>query len=193
MGVSSPRNISDTPTVRPTIIWDRKTEKQNRFSLFGVEPHTRLWLLLLCSKASARTAKKTCFSHTALDCRHESSLHRTRIMTKLGGCTYASVSGESSLPCLEAVSGLCLEVSLGTWGPDPILYQLKNDLEMGQAPTSQARPHNPDHLRPSNLAATTLRLVDHILSKFWWLPVSCEARNRGSGEVLCAKSAFFLV
>ena len=75
---------------------------------------------------------------------------------------YAPLSLESSLPSVRAVGGLCLEVSLGTWGPDPILYQLKNDLEMGQAPTSQARPHNPDHLRPSNLAATTLRLVDHI-------------------------------
>ena len=50
-------------------------------------------------------------------------------MTKLGGCTYASVSGESSLPCLEAVSGLCLEVSLGTWGADPVLYQLFCDTE----------------------------------------------------------------
>ena len=27
----------------------------------------------------------------------------------------------------------------------------------------------------------------------WWRPVSCEARTRGSGEVLCAKSMFFLV
>ena len=40
----------------------------------------------------ARTAKKTCFSHTALDCRHESSPHRARIMIKLGRCTYSPQS-----------------------------------------------------------------------------------------------------
>ena len=34
----------------------------------------------------ARTARKTCFSHVALDCRHESSPHRARIVAKLGGC-----------------------------------------------------------------------------------------------------------
>ena len=35
----------------------------------------------------------------------------------------------------------------------------KNDIERGQAPTSQARSRDTDHLRPSNLAA-------RILS--WW-------------------------
>ena len=34
----------------------------------------------------ARTAKKTCFSHTALDRRQESSPRRAQIMTKLGRC-----------------------------------------------------------------------------------------------------------
>ena len=34
----------------------------------------------------ARTAIKMCFSHTALGCCHESSPHRTQIMTRLGGC-----------------------------------------------------------------------------------------------------------
>ena len=50
-------------------------------------------------------------------------------MTKFGGCTYASLSGESSLPSLEAVSSLCLEVSLGTWGPDPVMHHLFCDTE----------------------------------------------------------------
>ena len=27
----------------------------------------------------------------------------------------------------------------------------------------------------------------------WWQPVFCDARNRGSGDVLCAKRTFFLV
>ena len=39
-----------------------------------------------CFPQPALAAKKTCCSHTALDCRHESSLHRARITTKLGGC-----------------------------------------------------------------------------------------------------------
>ena len=33
----------------------------------------------------ARTAKKTCFWHATLDCRHEYLPHRARIMTQLGG------------------------------------------------------------------------------------------------------------
>ena len=32
---------------------------------------------------------------------------------------------------------------------------------MGQAPTSQARPRDIHHLRPSNIAARTLRSVEH--------------------------------
>ena len=49
----------------------------------------------------------------------------------------------------------------------------KDDTEQGQAPTSQARPRDTDHLRPSNLAAMTLSLVEHTLYKFGddWCPV----------------------
>ena len=63
---------------------------------------------------------------------------------------------------------VCLELSLATLGPDPVLYQLfamqnrklfptrkRKHPEIGQAPTSQARPRDADHLRPSNLAART--------------------------------------
>ena len=85
---------------------------------------------------------------------------------------------ESSLPSLRAVGGLCLEVSLGTQGPDPVLCQLcaiqnrscfrseNNHPEMGQAPTSQASPRDTDHLRPSNSAAKILSVVENSLSKF---------------------------
>ena len=70
----------------------------------------------------------------------------------------------------------------------------KNHPEMGQAPTSQARPRYTDHVRPSNLAARTLSLVEHMLSKFGGdTYVACEARTHGSNEVLCANSTFFLV
>ena len=67
------------------------------------------------------------------------------------------LSVESSPPSLRAVDGLCLKVSLGTWEPDPVLDQLfanteqevfplgkkiPGSAEMGQAPTSQARPRD---------------------------------------------------
>ena len=34
------------------------------------------------------------------------------------------LSVESSLPSFRDVSDLCLDVSLGTWGADPFMYQL---------------------------------------------------------------------
>ena len=96
---------------------------------------------------------------------------------------------------LRAAGGLRLEVSLGTWGPDPVLYQLfcdteqevisdrkKNDTEMGQAPTSQARPRDTDRLRPSNLTARTLSLVEHTISMF-----CCDPCPVGQGLVAAVK------
>ena len=56
--------------------------KHNRLPLC-VGTHTRLWLILFRSTACSDNEKNA----TALDCRDESSLHRARIMTKLGGCT----------------------------------------------------------------------------------------------------------
>ena len=38
--------------------------------------------------------------------------------------------------------------------------------ELGQPPKSQARPRDTDYLQPSNLAARTLRSVEHAPSKF---------------------------
>ena len=98
---------------------------------------------------------------------------------------------------------VCLEVSLGTWGSDPVMYQLlsiqnrrslpirNKHPEMGQAPTSQARPRDTDHLRPSNLAARTLSLVEHTLSKFGRDP--CPVRRRLVAAVKCylRKKRFF--
>ena len=68
----------------------------------------------------------------------------------------------------------------------------KNDTELGQAPTSQARPRDTDHLRPSNLAARTLSLVEHTLSKFGGDP--CPARRGITAAVKCyvRKARFFL-
>ena len=45
---------------------------------------------------------------------------------------YGPLSWESSLPSLRVVGGLCLEVSLGTWEPDPFLddfFLIGNDLQ----------------------------------------------------------------
>ena len=56
------------------------------------------------------------------------------------------------------------------------------DTELGQAPTFQARPRDTD-LRPSNLAAKTLSLVDHTLSKFGGGP--CPVRRGITAAVMC--------
>ena len=63
---------------------------------------------------------------------------------------------------------------------------------MGQAPTSKARPRDTDHLRPSNLAARTLSIVEHILSKFDGDP--CPVRGGTVAAVKCyvRKARFFL-
>ena len=67
----------------------------------------------------------------------------------------------------------------------------KKNAEIGQAPTSQARPRDEDHLRPSNLAARTLSLVEHALSKFGGDP--CPARRGLAAAVKCyvRKARFF--
>ena len=59
----------------------------------------------------------------------------------------------------------------------------KIDTELGQAPTSQARRRDTDHLRPSNLAARTLSLVGHTLSKFGGDP--CPVRRALAAAVKC--------
>ena len=59
----------------------------------------------------------------------------------------------------------------------------KVDTELGQAPTSQARPRDTDYLRPSNLAARALSLVEHTLSKFGRDP--CPVRRRLAAAVKC--------
>ena len=70
---------------------------------------------------------------------------------------------------------------------------IKNHPEMVQAPTSQARPRDKDHLRPSNLAARTLSLVEHTLSKFGGDP--CPVKRGIAAVVKCyvRKAHFFRV
>ena len=57
------------------------------------------------------------------------------------------------------------------------------DTEMAPAPTSQAKPRDTDHLRPSNLAARTLRSVEHAPSKFGYDP--CLVRRGLVAAVTC--------
>ena len=104
---------------------------------------------------------------------------------------------------MRAVGDLWLEVSLRTCGRDPFLDNFfcsqmtcsvsqKVGAELGQAPTSQARPGDTDHLRPSNLAARTLRSVEHTPSKFGHDP--CRVRRDSSlqSSVACEKDFFAL-
>ena len=102
----------------------------------------------------AAYTRKNVLSHLELHRRHKSSPHRARITTKLGECMLHYAES----PCCqvwESYEVVCLEVWLGKWEPDPflhylvfffraerppVLYSQKADPELGQAPTSQARP-----------------------------------------------------
>ena len=64
---------------------------------------------------------------------------------------------------------------------------------MGRAPTSRARPRDrpPTALK---LGSEDSKVSGTYTLKFCRDPcVACESRTRGGGEVLCAKSTFFLV
>ena len=87
------------------------------------------------------------------------------------------------------------------WGADPFLddfFLIGNDLfsisqtvdkELGLAPTSHARPRDTEHPRPSNLAARSLSLVEHTLSK---VGDPCPVRRGIAAAVKCClKSTFF--
>ena len=67
----------------------------------------------------------------------------------------------------------------------------KHDTELGHAPTSQARPRDTGHLRPSKLAASTLRSVEHTPSKFGHDP--CPVKRGLVATVKCCvrKARFF--
>ena len=155
-------------------------------------------LLSFCSTA----AKKACFSHIALHCCRESSPQKDtghqqdwRVYTTKLRVVAAKFEGRR----WSVSRGLASDM-----GPDPFLYQRfamqntrpfsirKRHPEMGQAPTSQARPQDTDHLQPSHLAARTLSLVEHMLSTFGGDP--CPVRRRLVAAVMCyvRKQTFFL-
>ena len=125
------------------------------------------------------TRKNVLFAHSTPQPRVRASQRTDHGKTSR---VYTSLSWESSMPSLRAVGSMCLAVSLGTWEPvcpisvlffleskgppDLLFYVSQNvDTDMGQVPTPQAIPRDTDHLRPSNLVAKTLGLVDHTLSK----------------------------
>ena len=97
------------------------------------------------------------------------------------------------------------EVSLGTWEPDPVLIiffrsqmtscsvSQKVGTELGQAPTSQARPRDINHLRPSNLAARTLHSVEHISSTFGYDPCPVRQGLVAAVKRCVRKARFFAV
>ena len=75
-------------------------------------------------------------------------------------------------------------------GNDLLFCIAKAYTELGQAPMSQARPRDTDHLRPANLAARTLPLVEQKPSKFGHNP--CPARpGLGAAVKCCARKARF--
>ena len=128
--------------------------------------------------------------------------HGSRLTLRL----HAPLSVESPLPSARAVRGLCLEVPLGTLGPDLVLYWYKCVCVTEQEVISgRKRTLNDIKLpRPNRCLKTQSANGPHIgredsqlcgayrLQGLSWA-VSGEARTRGSGEVLCAKSRFVLV
>ena len=67
----------------------------------------------------------------------------------------------------------------------------KRYTELGQAPTSQARPRDTDHLRPSKLAARTLSLVENTLSKFGGDPCPVRRGTMATVKSCVRKARFF--
>ena len=63
------------------------------------------------------------------------------------------------------------------------LVSQKIDRELGQPPTSHARPRDTGHLRPLNLATRALSLGEHTLSKFGGDP--CPVRRGLGAAVKC--------
>ena len=103
---------------------------------------------------------------------------------------------------MRAVGGLCLDISLVTWGPEPVLYQLfaiqnrrsfairKKSSRNGSGshvPGKTSRHGPPTALK---LGSEDPQLRGAYALQVWWRPVSFEARTCGSGEVLCEKSTF---
>ena len=107
-------------------LWDRKTEHNTGFPLCGVETHKALASLVLFS-----SEKNVLFA------RNTSPLPRVFTSQDTGLPPNLESVCSTKLRVLAAkfegrVGGLCLEVSLGTWGPDPVLHRcftMQNDAE----------------------------------------------------------------
>ena len=101
----------------PTIIGSENT-KQNRLSpLWCRNPRKVLASLVLFNGSE----ENVLFEHSASPLpRVIASRHTGHHQTWKA---YAPPSWQSSLPGLRGVGGLCLEVSFGTWGPDPVMCQ----------------------------------------------------------------------
>ena len=106
--------------------------------------------------------------------------------------TSIRLTGHGSSPCLESICSTKLRVLAATFegrrwsvsrgldwnlraSPFPVFFLSESqmtcsvshtsDIELGQAPTSQARARDTDHLRPSKVMARALSLVEPMLSK----------------------------
>ena len=128
----------------------------------------------------ARTAEKTCF-------RTQITWLPPRVLVSQGTDhdqtwgAYDLLNVESSLPILSAVGDLCLEVSLGTW---------VSRLGRGGLTQFCTSINFCDTEHEVKLGSEDSNLSGAYPLQVWWWPVSCEARNHGSGEV--RKARFFL-
>ena len=97
-------------------------------------------------------------------------------------------------PSLKAVGGLCLEISLRTWGLTHFCINVErcrtqdrflseNDIQKWVRLPRPKRDLKTDHLRPSYLAARTLSLVEHTFYTFGGDP--CPMRQGLVASVMC--------
>ena len=177
----------------------RKLKTEQVIPLRCWNPHKALASLVLLNK----TGKK-CFSQREIYCCRDFSPHRTRVTAKHGEGTVCSQRWESSLPSLRAAGGLRIEVSLGTWGPDPVLIELFATQNRREFPTRKKSSRNRlgSHV-PSKTSRrkppTALKLGGEdsplsgaYVSQVWCWHVSCEARNHGSVKCYERKERFSL-
>ena len=143
---------------------------------------------------SLPTQEKTCFSRIGLHRCRDSSPHRTRVTPNLERVrsTELKVLAAQYEGRRLSISRSCLGRGSLThfWAPffwsemTSCSASQKVDTELGQAATSQARPRDTNHLRPTNLATTTLSLAEHTLTKIGG--DACPVSRGSAAAVKCS-------
>ena len=162
--------------------------------------HKRLWLLSFCSTEAGKTrAFRTWHFTAAASPRFTGhgtppnleSVCATKLRILAAGCEGRRWSVSRSRLGRGGLTQFC--ITFCDTCSEQVISDQKKSSRNGSGShvpgkTSRHRPHT-----ALKLGSGVSQLNGAYALEVWCLPVSCEARTRGSGEVLCAKSAFFLV